>query len=279
MALHEDIECRYSLASNRLVSLLAAVENPDNNASHTEYYLRKGKKPEEDSKIHQAYQDCMELQLQLNLARNAIERLETVLCTRDQIAASEGNAREADMSVTLRQASTDKLRVLCEYLLHTLLSMSLPTPSIPHVPLNVYVMFTPQLCEALFTHLCVNSTRRTQIHAGALLVRLCGNQAWWGDFLGSVLLQYFSSEEREIFPQDRVFVLLTALAQKSLTGASAGQVVESILTLLAKLLSPLLLQYQSYYPASTGKPTNGVEFCDLFCFVPEEKVVFLSFIY
>ena len=234
------------------MSLLAAVENPDNNTSHTKYYLRKGKKPEEDAKIHQAYQDCMELQLQLNLARSAIERLESVMCTPEQLVSQFGET-DAGMGIMLRQASTDKLRVLCEYLLDTLLSMSLPSPTIPHVPLNVYATFTPQLCEAVFTHLCINSTRRMQIHAGALLVRLCGNQGWWGDFLGNILLQYFSSEEQEIFPQDRVFVLLTALAQKSLTGASAGSVVESILTLLARLLSPLLLQYQSFHTASVGK--------------------------
>ena len=252
VALHEDIECRYNLASNRLVSLLAAVENPDNNTAHTKYYLCKGKKLEEDAKIHQAYQDCIELQLQLNLAHSAIERLESVLCAGEH-CASQQSQNEASMSVMLRHASTDKLRVLCEYLLDTLLSMSLPSPSIPHVPLSVYAVFTPQLCEAMFKHLCINSTRRMQIHAGALLVRLCGNQSWWGDFLGNILLQYFSSEEQEIFPQDRVFVLLTALSQKSLTGASASNVVESILTLLARLLSPLLMQYQSFYAASAGK--------------------------
>ena len=257
VALHEDIECRYNLASNRLVSLLAAVENPDNNTAHTKYFLRKGKKPEEDAKIHQAYQDCIELQLQLNLARSAIERIESVMCTTEQYGNHSSHG-EPGMSVMLRQASTDKLRVLCEYLLDTLLSMSLPSPTIPHVPLNVYAVFTPQLCETVFTHLCINSTRRMQIHAGALLVRLCGNQGWWGDFLGNILLQYFSSEEREIFPQDRVFVLLTALAQKSLTGASAGSVVESMLTLLARLLSPLLLQYQSFYTGSVGKYIHDV---------------------
>ncbi len=204
MALHEDIECRYNLASNRLVSLLAAVENPDNNTAHTKYYLRKGKKPEEDGKIHQAYQDCMELQLQLNLARSAIERLETVLCTPDQDKDSGGNESGfgvGGLGLALKHASTDKLRVLSEHLLNTLLSMSLPSPSIPHVPLNVYVLFTPALCEALFTHLCVAAPRRLQIHAGALLVRLAGNQAWWGDFLGNMLLKYFSAEEREVFPQ------------------------------------------------------------------------------
>lgn len=48
-------------------------------------------------------------------------------------------------------------------------------------------------------------------------------------------------------------MLLTALAQKSLTGSSAASVVESILTLLARLLSPLLLQFQNFYTTGAGQ--------------------------
>ena len=38
----------------------------------------------------------------------------------------------------------------------------------------------------------------------------------------------------------RVFILLVALGQKSLTGASSACVLESLLTMLAKLLAPLM---------------------------------------
>ena len=203
MALQEDIQCRYSLACNRLVSLLSTIDTPQNNSSHTRYYLRKGKKSEDDVRIQQAYQDCMQLQMQLNLAQHAMERLQKVLGIQVQLTPN------SQSGVTLlKQASTDKLRVLAELLLDTLLSMTISTPSIPQLPLSLYSSFTPQACEALFRNLCINGTRRMQIHAGVLLVRLCGNQGWWGDFLGNILQEFFSSEEPEIFPQDRSVVIL-----------------------------------------------------------------------
>ena len=55
----------------------------------------------------------------------------------------------------------------------------------------------------------------------------------------------------------RVFVLLTALGQKSLTGQSASEVIESILMLLGKLLSPLLAVSQQpmdvYYRSASSQ--------------------------
>ena len=55
----------------------------------------------------------------------------------------------------------------------------------------------------------------------------------------------------------RVFVLLTALGQKSLTGQSASEVIESILILLGKLLSPLLAASQQprdiYYRSASSE--------------------------
>ncbi len=249
VALHEDIQCRYNLGCNRLTSLLSAIESPQNNNAHTKYYLRKGRKPEEDAKIQQAYQDCIQLQLQLNLAQSAIERLQKALSIQ-QISLPQVNQ---NMAVMLKQASTDKLRFLAEFLIDTLLSMSLPSASIPQLPVTMHAVFTPQMCESLFRYLCINSTRQMQIHAGSLLVRLCGNQNWWGNFLGNILMEYFSCEQQDVFPQDRVFVLLTALGQKSLSGTYANNVLESILTLLGRLLAPLLNQYQSFYRPNAGK--------------------------
>jgi len=81
--------------------------------------------------------------------------------------------------------------------------MTCPSPSIPQLPVTLYTSFTPQLCEALFQHLCVQGTKKMQLHAGVLLVRLCGTQAWWGEFLGSMLQIYFAAEQQDLFPQDR----------------------------------------------------------------------------
>ena len=84
MSLHEDIQCRYSLACNRLTSLLSTVQVPLNSVEHTLYYLKQGKKVEDDKRILQAYYDCMSLQLQLNLAECAIDRLQGMLGIRPQ---------------------------------------------------------------------------------------------------------------------------------------------------------------------------------------------------
>ena len=50
-----------------------------------------------------------------------------------------------------------------------------------------------------------------------------------------------------------MFLLVTALGQKSLGGASAGEVLESILSLLAKLLAPLLSSNVHGYMHNSGK--------------------------
>ncbi|ELT93547.1 hypothetical protein CAPTEDRAFT_223860 [Capitella teleta] len=235
MAILEDIQCRYSLACNRLTSLLAQTESANTSTAQHSFSKRSDVST---PKIHEAYQDCMQLQLQVNLARRAIERLRKALGLKDH---------EAERPQALARASTDKLRVLSELLLNTLLSITNPSFSIPQVPMSLYSVFTPQSAETLFRHLCIAGTRRMQLHTGVLLARVCGKHAWWGTFLGNLLCEFFSSDQGLMFPQDRVFLLITALGQKSLCSSvktepqsSATQVFESVLMLLARLLAPLI---------------------------------------
>ena len=195
----EDIQCRYSLACNRLVTLLTNVDLPQNTTTSSQYYFKKLKKSDENGKVLQAYQDCMLLQLQWNLAQRAIDRLQASLGLKASVLPSTDKAGVA----LLKQASTDKLRVLTELLLDTMLSMTLTSPSIPQIPISLYSSFSPQMCEALFRNLCITGTRKMQIHAGMLLVRICGGQGWWGDFLGNILQEFFSSGQSTVFPQDR----------------------------------------------------------------------------
>ena len=212
MSLLEDIQCRYSLAATRLQSLLTQIELPHCNSGHTQYYLKRSKKPTaEDEKIQQAYADCMQLQLQMNIAQKAIERLQRAIhpavSNNSEEAGTSSQQKTASSSANaeiLRSSSTDKLRVLCELLLDSLLSTTYSTASIPQLPLSLYNVFTPTLCESLFQHLCVSGgTRKMQLYGGILLVRLCGNHAWWGDFLGNMLNEYFSLQQPLVFPQDR----------------------------------------------------------------------------
>lgn len=80
LSLQEDLQCRYSLACNRLSSLLSSVADAQFVSSHVKYYLKRGqRKSEEDSSILQSYNECLQLQLQLNLAQRAIGRLQRAL--------------------------------------------------------------------------------------------------------------------------------------------------------------------------------------------------------
>jgi len=56
---------------------------------------------------------------------------------------------------------------------------------------------------------------------------------------------------------DRVFILLAALSQRSLMGVSAANIIESILTMLTRLLSPLSADSHVHHShASRGTPLS-----------------------
>lgn len=79
-----------------------------------------------------------------------------------------------------------------------------------------------------------------QLSTCSLLVRMCSFQPWWGEFLASTFTKLYSSQNSKIFPQDRVFFLLTYLGRKSITmGMSRTTVIDAILKTLATLLVPL----------------------------------------
>jgi len=58
---------------------------------------------------------------------------------------------------------------------------------------------------------------------------------------------------------DRVFILLSALSQRSLMGPSAANIVESILSMLTRLLLPLNADSHSHHAhSSRGSLTHTV---------------------
>lgn len=71
------------------------------------------------------------------------------------------------------------------------------------VPSVLQSTFHAQACEELFKHLCISGTPKIRLHAGLLLVQLCGGERWWGQFLSNVLQELYNSEQPLIFPQDR----------------------------------------------------------------------------
>ncbi|XP_061767077.1 baculoviral IAP repeat-containing protein 6 isoform X1 [Nerophis ophidion] len=234
IALQEDIQCRYNLACHRLETLLQNIDLPPlNSANNAQYFLRKPDKVvEEDQRVFSAYQDCTQLQLQLNLAHHAVQRLRVSLGASRKSFPTTKSQEAPDL---VHNSSTEQLRTIIRYLLDTLLSLlhSNNGHSVPSVLQNT---FQAQACEELFKHLCLSGTPKIRLHAGLLLVQLCGGERWWGQFLSNVLQELYNSEQLLIFPQDRVFMLLSCLGQRSLSNSG---VLEGLLNLLDSLLSPL----------------------------------------
>ncbi|KAG8444150.1 hypothetical protein GDO86_009363 [Hymenochirus boettgeri] len=232
VALQEDIQCRYNLACHRLETLLQSIDLPPlNSANNAQYFLRKPDKAvEEDSRVFSAYQDCIQLQLQLNLAHHAVQRLKVALGMSRKTLQEQYDSRDL-----IHTSSTEQLRTTIRYLLDTLLSL-LHTSNGHTVPGVLQNSFHAQACEELFKHLCISGTPKIRLHTGLLLVQLCGAERWWGQFLSNVLQELYNSEQLLIFPQDRVFMLLSCIGQRSLNNSG---VLESLLNLLDSLLSPL----------------------------------------
>ncbi|XP_042305457.1 LOW QUALITY PROTEIN: baculoviral IAP repeat-containing protein 6 [Sceloporus undulatus] len=239
VALQEDIQCRYNLACHRLETLLQSIDLPPlNSANNAQYFLRKPDKAvEEDSRVFSAYQDCIQLQLQLNLAHHAVQRLKVALGASRKILKEQRDPKEL-----IQMSSTEQLRTIIRYLLDTLLSL-LHTSNGHSVPVVLQSTFHAQACEELFKHLCISGTPKIRLHTGLLLVQLCGGERWWGQFLSNVLQELYNSEQLLIFPQDRVFMLLSCIGQRSLSNTG---VLESLLNLLDNLLSPLQPQLPAH---------------------------------
>jgi hypothetical protein len=49
-----------------------------------------------------------------------------------------------------------------------------------------------------------------QLSACTLLVRMCGLQPWWGDFLAKTITRLYSSQNTSIFPQDRYVEIIVS---------------------------------------------------------------------
>uniref|UniRef100_A0AAV2JLI0 Dual E2 ubiquitin-conjugating enzyme/E3 ubiquitin-protein ligase BIRC6 n=1 Tax=Knipowitschia caucasica TaxID=637954 RepID=A0AAV2JLI0_KNICA len=249
MALQEDIQCRYNLACHRLETLLQSIDLPPlNSANNAQYFLRKPDKVvEEDQRVFSAYQDCITLQLQLNLSHHAVQRLRVSLGASRRLLSDCDKPKPQEL---VSNSSTEQLRTIIRYLLDTLLSL-LHANNGPSVPSVLQSTFHSEACEELFKHLCISGTPKIRLHAGLLLVQLCGGERWWGQFLSNVLQELYNSEQLLIFPQDRVFVLLSCIGQRSLSNSG---VLEGLLNLLDSLLVPL----QQPAPSGAHRRTEGV---------------------
>ncbi|XP_054010480.1 baculoviral IAP repeat-containing protein 6 isoform X1 [Hylaeus anthracinus] len=234
-ALAEDVQCRFSLATERLKSLLDPLLcSETTNVMHMQHYLCYNKissenKEQPSAKILATYQECIMFQHQLNVVRSVWRRLESW----------KGSQNVPTMQ--LSNAPSDKLRVLGETLLDILLYTVYEIGPVMSIPMSICDVFTPTVCEKFFHSICVvTPVPRLQLHAVALLARMAGHQPWWGNFLSNTLINLYSSSSTHIFPQDRVFILLTFLGRKSLiAGVNRSSVIDAMVRTLGKLLTPL----------------------------------------
>ncbi|XP_067616443.1 baculoviral IAP repeat-containing protein 6 isoform X2 [Eurosta solidaginis] len=253
-SLYEDVHCRYSLASCKLIELLTPILNCEmSNVAHMQAFIHKQREEDanvmDNSKVVTIYEECVLLQHQINIIRNVIGRLENSLPTvhNSLVAASLTNM---NLKNILQLASRDKLRVLGQSLVEILLHFSIEY-GIKNI-LPVHQLFTMDVANTLFNSFVVYGDAHIQLATCSLLVRMCCFQSWWGDFLADIFCNLFSSQNSKIFPQDRIFFLLTYLGRRSIAmGTCRSIVIDAVLKTLAKLLTPISPRYQESQAAAT----------------------------
>lgn len=63
-ALLEEVQCRYSLACKNLVTLLSATDSNNTGPAHySQFFLKRGKRTDDDNRVIQAYHECCQLQV------------------------------------------------------------------------------------------------------------------------------------------------------------------------------------------------------------------------
>ncbi|KAM7359256.1 BIR repeat containing ubiquitin-conjugating enzyme isoform 2-T2 [Cochliomyia hominivorax] len=257
-SLYEDVHCRYSLASCKLLDLLTPLLNADvSNVAHMQAFINKQRSDDdasynlENGKISSIYEECIVLQHEINVIKNVIMRLESSI--KD---CSNSSNITMDPSQALRMSSRDKLRVLGQSLIEILLNFSIEFCYKDMLAMQQH--FTADVANMLFNSFVVYGDAHIQLATCSLLVRMCCVQSWWGDFLTNIFCNLFSSQNSKIFPQDRIFFLLTYLGRRSISmGNCRSIVIDSVLKTLAKLLTPISPRYQE--ATGDGFDISGIE--------------------
>lgn len=246
-ALYEDTHCRYCLSSSKLAELVQPLLKSENtNMSHMQTYLNRLKETDDYSqefvKISTVYEECITFQNQLNVVRNVIKRLEKALREEE---GECGNDPEEKQNYELRNLCTDKLRVISECLVELLLHFVMNYGQ--HSISALHNFFDLNTCNLMFKTLVINGDSHIRIATCSMLVKMCSYsiKPWWGNFFADTFSALFSSQNVEIFPQDRVFILLTYLGRKSIQIGTGSVVIDAILKTIANLLAPISSNYEN----------------------------------
>ena len=80
-SLLEEVQCRYNLACRNLTHLLSNVDSINTGSNHfSNFFLKKGKRTEDDNKIYQAYYECIQLQVIHYLTELCLKMECLILC-------------------------------------------------------------------------------------------------------------------------------------------------------------------------------------------------------
>ena len=192
--MYDDVFCQYGIACSRLESTLNSIEPGVLMTSKNE------KLKKDDTKVKQAYKVCMSLQLRLNFLEQSIKRMNK-RHSEDNVFPRLSNAK--NMDTTIEHASYSKLKVISDWLVHVLVSLfgvQSPTEG-PRMQWTQEI--TLETCQTLFTTFCVKGSSVSRARVGAVLLRTCGEQSWWGEFLAWVMERFFSLEQTLMFSQER----------------------------------------------------------------------------
>ncbi|KAL5282756.1 BIRC6 family protein [Megaselia abdita] len=247
-SLYEDVHCRYSLASTKLIELLNPVLSSEmSNVAHMQAFINRDEEgSSSNTKIVTVFEECILLQHQLNVIRNVISRLERYLSIEPHL----------EINSDIKNLPRDKLHVFSQSLVEILLHFSIEF-GLKNI-FSLHQSFNISTANILFKTMVVSGDAHIQLATCSLLVRMCCFQSWWGDFLAEIFCKLFSSQNNQIFAQDRVFFLLTYMGRRSIAmGTCRSVVIDSILKTLTKLLVPISPKFNNQYNYNQSNSGEG----------------------
>lgn len=145
------------------------------------------------------------------------------------------DSEKIDLDKLVDQMSQDQLRVSSSLLIKTLLCLSNETSS--------FAKLNNEQAFNLFSSLCVNGNLERE--CSWLLIRLCQNEDWWGDFIKNCLRNYFVLQIKEPIHLSKVFVTLNEMCLKILNGKKGNLLFRSLSGLIEEILDPLMNDFDS----------------------------------
>ena len=108
-------------------------------------------------------EDLFLLELGMGRGEGVTSEESKFVCVFDAGLKPQSSDSNLAFNMHLQQTSTDKLRVIVEGLLDTLLTLTVPSPALPQPPHPLYLAMPPPTAEALFRNLCLLGSRRVQV--------------------------------------------------------------------------------------------------------------------